>query len=50
MTNITVLKRNVKPSPTQMGAYTLNKTIQRAHVPNLRFGKLAVASDADVDG
>lgn len=48
--NITVTKRNIKPTPTQLAAYTVNKTIQRAHVPNLRFGKLMVTADADVDG
>ena len=48
--NISITKRNIKPTATQLGVYGLNKTIQRAHVPNLRFGKLAVAADADVDG
>jgi DNA gyrase/topoisomerase IV subunit B len=48
--NVKITKRNVKPSATQMSAYKLNKTVQRAHVPNLRFGKVAFATDADVDG
>jgi DNA gyrase/topoisomerase IV subunit B len=48
--NITVTKRNVKPSATQIAEYRLNKVVQRAHVPNLRFGKIAFTTDADVDG
>ena len=50
MTVIKVTKRNISPTPTQLAGYKVNKTIQRAHVPTLRFGKLAVAADADVDG
>lgn len=48
--NIKITKRNVKPTPTQLATYKFNKVVHRAHIPNLRFGKLAIASDADVDG
>lgn len=51
--NISVTKRNVKPSATQLVDYKsacARKTINRAHVPNTRFGKIAFATDSDVDG
>lgn len=48
---VKILNKGVKPTPTQMSAYKLNTTtIRRELTPNLRFGKLAIASDADVDG
>lgn len=48
---IELINRNIKPTPTQMSGYKMNTTsIRRELTPNLRFGKLAIASDADVDG
>ena len=48
--NIEILNRNIKPTPTQVSGYKMNTTsIRREQMPNLRFGRLAVASDADVD-
>lgn len=48
--SIKITKRNVKPTPTQLAAYKMNKGVTRSKVPNLRFGKFAFATDADVDG
>lgn len=50
MTNVSVVKRNVKPSASQLVSYKNNKNISRCEAPNLRFGKVAFATDADVDG
>lgn len=49
--SIQILNKNVKPTATQLASYKMNTTsIRREMTPNLRFGKLAIASDADVDG
>lgn len=50
---IKITKRNVKLTASQMVEYreSVNrKVVARAHVPNLRFGKIAFTTDADVDG
>lgn len=48
---IEILNRGITPTHSQMSGYKLNTTsIRREQTPNLRFGKLAIASDADVDG
>lgn len=49
MAQIEILKRNVALSATQINTVKRNNASRRQKVPNLRFGKLAVASDADVD-
>ena len=46
---IKITKRNVRPTQSQLNGYSINKTVRRPHVPNLRFGKMAIATDADVD-
>lgn len=51
--DIKIIKRNVKPSATQMVEYkgSVNrKVVHRAHVPDMRFGRIAFTTDADVDG
>lgn len=50
---IKISKRNVKLTASQMVEYksaVSRKVVTRAHVPNLRFGKIAFTTDADVDG
>lgn len=49
MAQIEILKRNVTLSASQINTVKRNAISRRNKVPNLRFGKLAVASDADVD-
>lgn len=51
--DIKIIKRNVKPAASQMIEYKAavnRKIVHRAHVPNLRFGRIAFTTDADVDG
>jgi DNA topoisomerase II len=48
--SIQITKRNIKPTPTQLSAYKNNKDVTRSRAPNLNFGKVAFATDADVDG
>lgn len=48
--NIKVTNRNVKMNAGTTAVYRHLKSVQRIQVPNLRFGKLAMAADADVDG
>jgi DNA gyrase/topoisomerase IV subunit B len=51
--NIKIVKRNVKLSPAQVVEYksaVTRRVVHRAHVPNLRFGRIAFTTDADVDG
>ena len=48
MSNIKVTKRNVKPSADQLAAYHQNRNRQRP--VNLRFGKIVILSDQDLDG
>jgi DNA polymerase sigma len=51
--DIKITKRNVKPTASQMLAYNAaveKRIVHRARVPNLNFGKVAFATDADVDG
>lgn len=48
--SIEVIATKIKPTPTQMSFYKANTTsIRRELTPNLRFGRLAISSDADVD-
>ena len=47
---VKIVRRNVKITDTQLAFYQRNKSIKRAQVPNLRFGKIAFTTDADVDG
>lgn len=47
---IELVKRNITLSTTQLKSVRANNMVKRGKVPNLRFGRLAVASDADVDG
>lgn len=51
--DIKIVKRNLKLTASQMVEYrgeVNRKVVSRAHVPNLRFGKIAFTTDADVDG
>jgi DNA gyrase/topoisomerase IV subunit B len=51
--DIKIVKRNVKLSSAQTVEYNnavARKVVHRAHVPNLRFGRIAFTTDADVDG
>jgi DNA topoisomerase II len=47
---VKVTKRGLSPTAGQLVVYRNNRSLERARVPDLRFGKLAIASDADVDG
>lgn len=48
--NIKVTRRNVNITPSQMASYASNRGVTRDRAPNLNFGKVAFATDADVDG
>jgi DNA gyrase/topoisomerase IV subunit B len=51
--NVKVTRRNVKMTASAVAEYNdsvIRRTVNRAHVPNLRFGTIAFATDADVDG
>ena len=48
--NVKVTRRNISVSPTQKTQYLNNRGITRNRAPNLNFGKVAFATDADVDG
>ena len=45
-----VKSRNVKPAPEQLAAYSKGRGSMHVRSTNLRFGKLAVLSDQDLDG
>ena len=49
MSKLKVLNRNVVPSQTQMVDYHKNNNRMRP-TKNLRFGKIVVLSDQDLDG
>lgn len=49
MPQIEILKRNVNLTPAQVNTARNNQMLSRGKVPNLRFGRLGIASDADVD-
>ena len=48
--NIKIKSRNVKPTAAQMETYKNNRFVVRESRVDLRFGKVAITSDADVDG
>lgn len=45
-----ISKRNVKPTDEQLAAYAKGKGSMHCRSTNLRFGKLVVLSDEDLDG
>ena len=47
---IEITKRNIeKLTPTQTGSYSMNKSVRRNLVPNLRFAAVGITTDADYD-
>jgi len=48
--NVKVTRRNINMTPTQKASYTNTRGVTRNRAPNLNFGKVAFATDADVDG
>ena len=48
--NIKVKAKNVKPTPDQLRTYVQQQGRLTTRNTNLRFGKLIVLSDQDLDG
>jgi DNA gyrase/topoisomerase IV subunit B len=48
MENFKILNRNVKPTVEQLQNY--NKARNHVRSTNLRFGKIVMLTDADLDG
>lgn len=49
MQNIKIVKRHVKPTKDQLEVYYKNNHRQRP-AKNLRFGKIIIMADQDLDG
>lgn len=47
---VKIVKRNVKPSNEEINSYLATRGVNHIRNTNLRFGKIVIMSDQDLDG